>query len=84
MEDLYIGLAKRDNRLFGQQPKKTFPTKWDSNQPEQLETSLKIEISLIASLDMILSNKGAEKIGLMRRLVYTYVVCKLLMLRSIL
>ena len=48
------------------------------------ETSQKIEISLIASLDMILSkiskyvskdgnNKGADQTARMRRLVYTFV-----------
>ena len=33
-----------------------FPTKRDSNQPDQLQRLARIEISLLGSLDMILSN----------------------------
>ena len=38
-----------------------FPTKRDSNQSPQLQRLAKIKISLVASLDMILSNKRIAK-----------------------
>ena len=39
------------------------------------ESSYKTKLLLVGSLDMILSNKGITK-ALMRRLVFTFVVCK--------
>ena len=55
-----------------------FPTKRDSGQSLQLNRlARKIEMSLVSSLDVILSKKRITKamIGL-RRLVCVFVVCK--------
>ena len=55
-----------------------FPTKEDTKQSPQLQSSQKTEISFVASLDMILlkkaNNKGADQTVRMCRLVCAFVV----------